>query len=350
MRDQLDSAGARLMLPSDMRRWDAFVESCPQATFFHRSGWQQVIEQAFGHRTWFYYTEEEGRITGVLPLGEVKSRLFGHSLVALPFCVYGGIAAASEHARAQLAQAAEALAQELGVGHLEYRTLAPAPASDPSYVARDLYFTFRKQISGDREAILRAIPRKQRAVVRKAMAHGLKSRIDASPRRFYRLFAHSVHRLGTPVFPARYFELLKLVFGDRCELRIVEDGGVPVSGVLSFYFRNEVIPYYAGASGRARECGANDFMYWSLMQDAAERACTVFDFGRSKAGTGAFDFKKNWGFTPQPLPYQYKLVRATQLPDNQPLNPRYGPLIGMWKRLPLPLANLLGPFISRHLG
>ena len=77
----------KLMQPQDAERWDEFVQRCPQASFFHRAGWQKVIEQAFGHNTYFYYAEVDGRIEGVLPLAEIKSRLFGHSLGSLPFCV-----------------------------------------------------------------------------------------------------------------------------------------------------------------------------------------------------------------------------------------------------------------------
>jgi FemAB-related protein (PEP-CTERM system-associated) len=123
-----------------------------------------------------------------------------------------------------------------------------------------------------------------------------------------------------------------------------------VAAVLSFYWRDEVVPYYGGGMDLAREVAGNDFMYWNLMQAAAARGCRLFDFGRSKLGTGAYDFKKNWGFTAQHLPYEYKLYAASALPDNNPLNPKYQLFIKMWKKLPLPLANFMGPYIVRNLG
>ena len=166
----------------------------------------------------------------------------------------------------------------------------------------------------------------------------------------FQAFSASVHRLGTPVLPERYFALLKRVFGEQCEVRVVVQGRELVSAVLSFYFRDEVIPYYGGGRDIARQLAGNDYMYWSLMRDAADRGCTLFDFGRSKIGTGAFDFKKYWGFEPQPLGYEYRLVRGKRMPDNQPLNPRYRAFIRMWRRLPLGLANVVGPLISRQLG
>ncbi|MGB9110209.1 MAG: FemAB family XrtA/PEP-CTERM system-associated protein [Telluria sp.] len=344
-----------LMQPQDRPRWDAFVRACPDATFFHLSGWQPVIEESFDIKTWFYYVQQDGQILGVLPLAEIKSRLFGHSLGAMPFCVYGGPAASSgttgTAARAMLDQAAHELAQKLGVGHLEYRGMQRFHPDDASWHTKELYVTFRKEIGADDEENLNAIPRKQRAMVRKGIKLGLKGVVEDNVDRMFTAYAHSVHRLGTPVFPKKYFALLQKTFGAECEVRtILTDKDELVGSVLSFYWRDEVVPYYGGGMDIARDVAGNDFMYWNLMQAAAARGCRVFDFGRSKLGTGAYDFKKNWGFTAQHLPYEYKLYGATALPDNNPLNPKYQLFIKMWKKLPLPLANFMGPFIVRNLG
>jgi FemAB-related protein (PEP-CTERM system-associated) len=339
-----------LMQPQDAARWDSFVHACPDATFFHRAGWQRVIEQSFGQKTWFYYVEQDGQIQGVLPLCEINSRLFGHSLGAMQFCVYGGVAALSDPARAMLDQAADQLARELKVGHLEYRNLVAAHPGNPDWQTKDLYVTFRKAISADDDENLNAIPRKQRAMVRKGIKAGLVGEVDDNVDRLFTAYASSVHRLGTPVFPKKYFALLKEVFGDDCEVRTIVLNGEIVASVLSFYWRDEVLPYYGGGMPIAREVAGNDFMYWNLMQFAAARGCRMFDFGRSKLGTGAYDFKKNWGFTAQPLPYEYRLYQSAELPDNNPLNPKYQLFIKMWKKMPLALANIIGPHIVRNLG
>jgi len=340
-----------LMQPQDAARWDAFVRACPSATFFHLSGWQKVIEQSFGIKTWFYFVEQDGQILGVLPLAEIKSRLFGHSLGAMPFCVYGGVAALDDTARLLLDDAADALAKQLGVGHLEYRAMQRAHPDDAAWHTKELYVTFRKEITGDDETNLNAIPRKQRAMVRKGIKLGLKGVVEDNVERMFEAYATSVLRLGTPVFPKKYFALLQQTFGDECEVRSIytEDDRL-VGSVLSFYWRDEVVPYYGGGTDLARSVAGNDFMYWNLMQAAAARGCRLFDFGRSKLGTGAYDFKKNWGFTAQPLPYEYKLYASSALPDNNPLNPKYQLFIKMWKKLPLPVANFLGPYIVRNLG
>ncbi len=335
---------------ADMARWDAFVAACPEATFFHRAGWQTIIDRVYGHKTWFYYVEQDGRIIGVLPLAEIKSRLFGHSLGSLPFCVLGGVAATSDVARPLLDAAADKLAASLKVGHLEYRNLLPAHAGDPAWHQKELYVTFRKAITADDDENMNAIPRKQRAMVRKGIKCGLSAEIDQGVDRFFIAYATSVHRLGTPVFPKKYFAVIKEVFGEECEIRIIVKDGAIVAGVLSFYFRDEVLPYYGGGMPAAREFAGNDFMYWNLMQAAAARGARIFDFGRSKLGTGAFDFKKNWGFSPTPLAYEYRLYESTELPDNNPLNPKYQLFIKLWKKMPLALANMLGPHIVKNLS
>ena len=334
--------------PGEAARWDAFVVGCREATFFHRSGWRQVIEEVFRHRTHFLYAQRAGRIEGVLPLVHVKSLLFGEALVSLPFAVYGGVAANTSEAARALEDEAQMLAERLGVGHLELRNVV---ARHPDWPTQDLYVTFRRDLLPDVEANLNAIPRKQRAMVRKGIKNELRSEIDAAPDRFFALYADNVHRHGTPALPKRYFETLQRVFGADCEvLAVVDSDGRPVSSVLSFYFRDEVLPYYAGDDVSSRDLAANDFKYWELMRRACERGLKVFDFGRSKRGTGSYAFKKNWGFEPQQLHYEYRLYRGDAIPQNNPMNPKYRALIALWRRLPLRVANAIGPHLARNLG
>lgn len=331
----------------DYSRWDAFVKQCPEATFFHRSGWKTVLEQAFGHRTYFLFAQRAGVIEGVLPLGHVRSLLFGNSLISVPFCVYGGVAASTDAARAALTKAGVELAEKLRVDYLECRY---QNVQNQEWPRKDLYVTFRKAIDADPEKNLAAIPRKQRAVIRKALESELVSVIDPDVERFFFAYSASVRNLGTPVFARQYFQILKAVFGEACEVLTVEAAGRVVASVMSFYFRDEVLPYYGGGTFEARQFGANDFMYWKLMCHAAEQGCRVFDYGRSKQGTGSYNFKRHWGFEPAPLHYEFHLVKAQELPDVNPLNPKYQFFIKAWQRLPLGLSQWIGPLISKYLG
>jgi FemAB-related protein (PEP-CTERM system-associated) len=338
----------RAFAEGDQARWDGFVAQCDQATFFHLAGWREILEREFRHRTHYLLAERDGRIRGVLPLAEVRSRLFGHALVSLPFAVYGGPAAVDDEAERALIDAAAERASLLGVTHLELRNRTPKRSDWPR---QDLYVTFRKTMLPDPDANMLAIPRKQRAMVRKGIRHGLRAEIDETPARFFELYADNVHRHGTPPLARSYFARLIETFRDACEvLTVVDAHGTPVSSVMSFVFKDEVLPYYAGDTAAARDLAANDFKYWELMRRACERGLRTFDYGRSKRGTGSFDFKKNWGFEPTPLAYEYRLLRRDDVPQNNPLNPKYRAFIALWRHLPRGVANALGPHIVRNLG
>ena len=330
------------------RRWDAFVMGCPKATFFHRAGWQNIVRDVFRHETYFLFAEFDGEIQGVLALGHVNSWLFGNALTSLPFAVYGGAAAVSSEVADALEIEAQNIARRLGVLHLELRNVERRHTDWPT---QDLYVTFRKEILAEVEANMLAIPRKQRAMVRKGIKNGLVSEIDETVDRFFALFSDNVHRHGTPAMPKKYFQALRAEFGADCEiLTVVAPNGRALSSVLSFYFRDEVLPYYAGDDEAARDLAANDFKYWELMRRACARGIKVFDYGRSKQGTGPYSFKKNWGFEPTPLHYEYCLYRREVIPQNNPNNAKYKLMINVWRRMPLGLATWLGPFVVRNLG
>lgn len=338
----------RTLEEQTVNRWDDYVQRADGATFFHRAGWKTVLESAFGHQTYFLYAEDEEEIVGILPLAQVKSVLFGNALSSLPFCVYGGIVADNDLAAEALRLEACRIADNLGVEALELRN---REASTANWPVKELYYTFRKAIDPDEDVNLKAIPNRQRAMVRKGIKEGLQSEWDVATTRLYRVYAESVRNLGTPVFSAKYLRVLKEVFGDDCSVLMVTHEGQDVAAVMNFYFRDEVIPYYGGSTSAARTIkGVNHFMYWELMRRSGQQGYRLFDFGRSKAGTGPYSFKKNFGFEPQPLPYEYYLVKSDVMPDVNPLNPKYRLMINVWSKLPLPVANFVGPFLARSLG
>ncbi len=338
----------KILDDSSIQQWDEFVENSSSATFFHKAGWKEVIEKAFGHKTYFLYTEEQGKITGILPLVHIKSFLFGNSLSSCAFCVYGGIVANDKESYQQLDKKACQLAEELGVGHLEMRNQTQLTPDRPH---KELYVTFRKELAEDEEKNMLAIPRKQRAVIRKGIKAGLVSEIDQEIDRFYQAYSTSVRNLGTPVFAKKYFALLKQVFKEQCEiLTVLDKNGMLIASVMNFYFKDEVLPYYGGGTEYARAVQGNDFMYWEVMRRAVEKGIKVFDYGRSKEGTGSYRFKKHWGFEPKPLFYEFHLVKSDSIPDINPLNPKYQIFIAAWKRLPLSVSQVVGPWLAKDLG
>jgi FemAB-related protein (PEP-CTERM system-associated) len=331
----------------DDAAWDAFVRAREDGTFFHLAQWRLVLDRAFGHATHYLLAERGGAICGVLPLAELRSRLFGHALVSTPFCVYGGVVASDAAAHEALTEHACGLARSLGVDHLEMRNRR---RRNPDWPCKDLYVTFRRPISPDAEENMRAIPRKQRAMVRKGGKEGLRVELHGDVARHYATYSESLRNLGTPVFSRRYLEVLKDIFGDDFEILAVMHGDKPIASCLSFYFRDEVLPYYGGGTQTARELAGNDFMYWEVMERARQRGSRLFDFGRSKRGTGSYDFKRYWGFEPEQLYYEYHLVGGKAVPDLSPVNPRYERLISAWRRLPLWASRLAGPPLAKYLG
>ena len=338
----------KTLTDSEIALWDDYIEGMPDATFFHQSGWKQVVERAFGHKAYYLYAEEQGKITGILPLVHIKSPLFGNALISNAFCVYGGVVADDEKTRLALDKQACVLARELAVDHIEFRNRQHTTPERP--YKKGLYVTFRKELSSDLDKNLMAIPRKQRAVVRKGIKAGLVSVIDNDTERLFQAYSESVRNLGTPVFPKKYFAILNEVFKDQCEVLSIEHHGKHIASVMSFYFRDEVLPYYGGGTAQARAVYANDFMYWEVMRRAVEKGVNVFDYGRSKIGTGSYRFKKHWGFEEAPLFYEFELVKAEAMPDINPLNPKYRFFIAAWKKLPLSVSQVIGPWLARDLG
>ncbi|EWY41268.1 peptidoglycan bridge formation protein FemAB [Skermanella stibiiresistens SB22] len=329
--------------------WEAFVAGSPEATFHHRAGWARVIARSYRHPTYFRYASRGGRIVGVLPLVHVKSPLFGNALISTAFATFGGIASSDPAAIQALAKDAADLGTKLGVDHVELRHVDPLPIDWA--VKSELYAVFRRPLDEDVGVTWGGLPAQKRQELRRGIRSGLRQRVGPDQlETFNWIYANSVRNLGTPVPPRGFFKAITEEFGDAVELAVVHGAAGPVSAVMAFYFRDTVCPYYAGGLPAARTEHAYDFMYWSLMDRATERGARLFDFGRSKRGTGAFDYKLGWGFTPRSMHYQFHLVRGRELPNVNPLNPKYRVMVETWKRLPLPVANLMGPVLARQIG
>ena len=347
----ITTSAADLNDPGECGRLDAFVRSIPGAQPFHRPQWSRAVQKGCGQAARYLVTEDEsGAIIGVLPLSVIRSRLFGSALVSTGFGVSGGILVRDDVAIQALADSAWALALELDCPRVELRG-GPLPSG---WQRREgVYCNFAKALPRGDEAILGSIPRRQRAEVRRAFGFGLDVTIgrDAKHRQtHYSLYAESVRNLGTPVFPRGLFEAMLDEYGEDADITIAAKDGRPLYSVLSFYFDDTVYLYWGGGNRDSRKWRATELAYFELMRHAAGRGCTRFDFGRSKAGTGAYKFKKNWGFEPQPMVYGLRTADGAAPREINPLHPRYRLQVAVWKRLPLWLANRIGPPIARGLG
>ena len=347
------AAAVRVAPLADAAAWDGFVAAHADATPFHSRAWCEAVSRATGHACHpLAARDASGAVIGLLPLHHVRSPLFGQALVASGFAVGGGILADDPAVAAALAEAAAALARSLGISSIELRGGEP-PEGEGWHREEGTYAGFVRDLAGDAAAELLAIPRKQRAEVRKALAGGLAVTTGRSVGErgdHYRVYAESVRNLGTPVFPKALFDAVLDAFSDDADILTVREGERPVASVLSLYWRGTVMPYWGGGTFAARGLRANELMYYALMGHARSRGCTRFDFGRSKLGTGPFSYKKNWGFEPRPLVYARWLAPGETPRDTNPTSARYRLQVDLWKKLPLWAANRIGPLIARGLG
>lgn len=335
---------------------DDWVLDRADSTPYHRPGWIRAVARGTGQQAIMLVAHAHGnRIAGVLPLNLIHSPLFGRALVSSGFAVDGGILADDPAVVEALADAcwdmavrASCTTAELRGGHL------PKAGAGAGWTLKsDAYLNFCKPLEADDEAQLLAVPRKHRAEIRKGLDNNMTVEIGRDARLLdihYRLYAQNVHRLGTPVFPKKMFAQVMAAFGDDADIIMVSERGVPHSSILSLYHHTTCMPYWQGATWDARRLRANEVAYFHLMSHARELGCTHFDFGRSKVGTGPAAWKRTWGWEGIPLTYAVRALPGMEPRDINPLSPQYRRKIELWKKLPLSLANIAGPMISRGLG
>lgn len=344
---------AALDQPDEAARIEAFVAAHPQGTAFHRPAWLRAVAQGTGNRARALVAERGAELVGYLPLSEIHSPIFGRLLASSGFAVDGGALVAAGGDAAALVRAAGELALRLSCPAIELRGGVLPPAGAGWALREGAHAGFVRPLASDDEAELLQIPRKQRAEVRKGLAGDLTVEVgrDAGMRTAHHaVYAESVRNLGTPVFPAALFSAVLDAFGADGDILTVRHRGEPVASVLSLYHAGAVMPYWGGGTPAARALRANDRMYYELMLHARRRGCDRFDFGRSKTGSGPFHFKRNWGFEPQPLTYASWTAPGAAARDADPTSAKHRAQIAAWQRLPLAIANRLGPIIARGLG
>jgi FemAB-related protein (PEP-CTERM system-associated) len=333
--------------PGEQDQWDRFVQSSPSGTLCHLTGWKTVVESALGHRSFSLVARGERGIRGVFPISWVRNKLFGDCLVSMPLGVYGGICADDEDSYFSLLKAGSDLADRLGVQYLEMRNRTEDfPTGLPG---RDLYVTFTQDLAPGPDKLLQGLPRDTRYAVRKSLKAGLDWIEDLSLDEFYEIYAQSVHRLGTPVFSKDLFTRFQAEFPKQWRLFGVRKGKTAIAGVFCFQFRDQMMPYYGGALAEFYKDSPNNFMYWNLISQSCREGFRVFDFGRSKRGTGAFQFKESWSMEQTALPYRYHLARAKDVPQMSPVDQKFRLPVTVWKKLPFAWTKVLGPRVIRWI-
>jgi serine/alanine adding enzyme len=328
--------------------WDAYVSEAGSSRLYHRWDWLQVIEETFGHKSYRLAAMEDGAIHGVLPLTFIRSRLFGKFLVSIPFFSYGGVLTREEVARDKLLEGAVDLAKKLGASHIELRQGDSCPTD---WCQATPKVTMEVLLPATVDEYLRQLSASRRKRIRYSLKSGLRVEWGRGETLsvFYKLFALNMRNLGTPVYPRRFFENQISRFGENIRILTLWDHSEPVAaGFVTSHGTTLELPWAASISGHQKK-DLSLVMYWHLIERAIEERYEWLDLGRCTRGSGSWDFKRHWNPIERPLHWYYWLEAGASLPEVRPDNPKFRLAKTLWKRLPLAVANGLGPHLVRSI-
>lgn len=340
----------RLMQEDDRKQWDQYVTSSSMSTGYHLTGWKDVIEKSFGHKTYYLYAEDgNGNIQGILPLVQLKSILFGNYMVSLPYVNYGGVCADDDEVASRLLDEAAAIAVAMEAKHIEFRHTRSIAKDLPE---KKVKVCMSLPLPGNSDDLWQSFSAKLRSQIRRPSKEGLCARVGRAEEvgGFYEVFAANMRDLGTPVYGREFFENILTVFPDSSWICTVysREGRAVASGFLTGFKERLEIPW-ASSLRNFNHQSPNMLLYWSVLRFACEKGFRSFDFGRSTPGEGTYRFKEQWGAKPVPLFWHYWLRKGGSVPEMNPKNPKYRLAINVWKRLPVGLTRLIGPAIVKNL-
>lgn len=335
---------------ADERAWAAFVDAHPDGTLFHHPDWAAAVARCFGHQPLHQLAWRGDAVVGVLPLMAINSIFAGRILDSMPYATYGGLLASDAEAREALTGAALRLVYDHGARQLTLRSATAVVADLPT---DERYCCFRRALPTTLDELKTYLPRKARAAARQAAERdGLTVTHDQQLlRTVYGLYARSMRRLGSVNYSLRFFETLVERLGSRAWVSVAWQDGRPIAGLLSFVYRDTVMPYFLGADERVRGTGSTNLLYYAVMERAVQAGLATFDFGRTRReNVGAFAFKRNQGFEPQPLGYQRFVPPGLNPPDLSPTNPRFSLARRVWQRLPLFVTRPVGAWVAKSVA
>lgn len=342
------SAPVTVSEATDAAEWDDFVSRHPDGSVDHLWAWRTVIAQTLGHRSTYLVARRGSRLVGVLPLVLVRSRLFGRSVVSLPFLNYGGILADDQAAADALVDGARGVGIAFRGSHVELRHTR---RQCPALPCRQHKLSMTLAIPASTEALWSSLDRKVRNQVRKAQKANLEVVSGGAELvdEFYAVFARNMRDLGTPVYPRALFHATMRALQERARVFVVRHEGRPIAAGVSIGFRQTVLNPWASSLREFRHLCPNMLLYWAMLERAIADGASTFDFGRSSPGGGTHQFKLQWGAIEHPQCWEYVLLTRQEPPEQGPSSGKFDRAIALWQRLPLPVANLIGPVIARSL-
>jgi FemAB-related protein (PEP-CTERM system-associated) len=338
-----------LLRAEDECEWDAFVHAHPSASIYHLAAWRHLVADVFGHPSHHLMARDEhGTVTGVLPLVRIKSRLFGHYMVSLPYLDYGGPLGVDEETERELMHAAGAIAGEHGAGHVEFRGVV---AQEPSWPTRTDKVTLRRPLAENEEELWKSLSRGRRRQVKKASDGKSEVRIGGAELLgdFYAVFAENMRDLGTPVYDQAFFASMLARFPEATRIVAVRREGRAAGAAFLIGFRDRLEVPWVSTRRSMNAHYVNTLLYWELLRYAVSAGYREFDFGRSSLDSGTYAFKRQWGAEPVQLSWQYWLAPGRGMPGLTPNSPKFRLAVRAWQQLPLALANRLGPRLVKDL-
>jgi serine/alanine adding enzyme len=333
------------------KEWDVYVNGAPRASLYHTLEWRDILQCTFRHRCWYLMARNDSATRGVLPLVEMQSALFGHFFVSLPFLNYGGILADTPDCEEALAIAATQLAQQRKARYIELRqSFSGTNWAQAGWKLRQHKVSLVVPLNADPESHWSDLSSRLRGKVRKAAKSGATFSVGRAEmlEDFYRVFASNMRDLGTPVYSAALFRNVFRLFSDAAVL-LVRRAGRPVAAAIALRRGNRVELPWICSDYSQPSSNVNEFLYWNAIRWCCQSGACELDLGRSSINAGTYLFKKQWNPDVRPLFWYYWLGSRTEFPNFSPNNPKYALAVRWWKRMPLGLANLVGPLIVRNI-
>ena len=332
-----------------LQHWDAYVESHSEGTIYHLSKWQKLIQQQFGHNSFYHYSvNDENEVNGILPVVQLKSMLFGNYMVSVPYFNYGGAISDEPDISNDLMKAAGKIASRNSSSHVEFRD---TQKYEGDWGLREDKVVMLLDLPDDSEKLWKDIGTKVRAQVKRpqrepvSVKHGGLDLLDD----YYEVFAQNMRDLGTPVYAKSFFKAILQTFPENAHIVCVYHNDKPAAaGFLLGYKERMEIPW-ASALREFNKISVNMLLYWEVLKYTIEQGYKQFDFGRSTINAGTYRFKKQWGAKPKQLYWHYWLAEGQDVPKMNPDNPKYKLVIGLWQKMPVWLTKIIGPSIVKNL-
>jgi FemAB-related protein (PEP-CTERM system-associated) len=269
-------------------------------------------------------------------------------MISQAFSNYGGPLTENEVALNALYERAVELSEKHECESMEFRSLESLPYD---LHQRTDKVTMCLELNSDPGKLWKQLRPQIRNRIRKAEKAGLTISTGSLEmlKDFYRIWTRRMHQLGTPCYPRKLFSAVLKAFPNDSRIFLVNIDRIPVGGLFVYSFNGLAQSRWGAVLTEYNDISPNYLLNWAAMKHFCAAGAKWFDFGRSTVGSGQHIFKKRWGAKQIPLAYQYWARPGYDLSIARPDNPKYAARVETWKKLPLWLTRLAGPYISCSL-